>query len=111
MTQTTESKDIATARVPFEHKPPTVFESRGEAFKPYAKEINADVQVFEDPTAAVTTVGSMEEYHGYFLDRFKRLQKFLRQRMDAKDATSIAEALKAPINAKVKVIGMLTERR
>lgn len=111
MTQTTEAKDVGTATLPSEPQPPPIFESRKEAFKPYAKEIDADIQIFEDPTAAVTTVGSMEEYHEYFLDRFKRLQRFLRQRMDAKDATSIAEALKAPMNAKVKVIGMLTERR
>lgn len=86
-------------------------ETGKEAFKPYAKEIDADLKILEDPTSAITTVGSMEEYHEYFLDRFRRLQRCLRQRIDAKDATSITEALKAPLNAKVKVIGMLTERR
>jgi len=86
-------------------------ESKREVFKPNAKEIDPDIKVLDDPTNTVSTIGSIEEYQEYFLDRFRRLQKFLRQRMDAKDATSISEALRAPANAKVKVIGMLTEKR
>ncbi len=91
---------------------PTPFlESKREAFKPYAAEVEADIKVLDDPTNSVSTIGSVEEYHEYFLDRFRRLQKFLRQRIDAKDASSISEALKAPPNSKVKIIGMLTEKR
>jgi len=111
LTQTAESTTAKPELLPSAPPPPLLLESRKEAFKPYAKEIDADIKVLEDPTSAVTTVGSIEEYHEYFLDRFRRLQRCLRQRMDAKDATSIAEALKAPLNAKVKVIGMLSERR
>jgi DNA polymerase II small subunit/DNA polymerase delta subunit B len=76
-----------------------------------AKEIDADIRILEDPTSVATTVGSLEEYHEYFSDRFRRLQRCLRQRIDAKDATSITDALRAPLNARVKIIGMLTERR
>jgi DNA polymerase II small subunit len=86
-------------------------ESRKEAFKPYAKEVDAQIRVLEDPTAEVCTTGSIEEYLEYFQDRFRRLQKFLRQRMDVKDATSISNALDAPTNAKVKVIGMITDKK
>jgi DNA polymerase II small subunit len=86
-------------------------ESKRESFKPYAKEVDSNIKVLEDPTNAVPTSGSVEEYQEYFTDRFRRLQRFLRQRMDARDATSISEALKAPQNSKVKIIGMLTERR
>jgi len=86
-------------------------ESRKEAFRPQAMEIDSDIKILEDPTGNVNTMGSTEEYQEYFLDRFRRLQRFLRQRMDARDATSLSEALKAPLNAKVKVIGMLTEKR
>jgi len=91
--------------------PRPFLESKREHFKPYAKEISSDIKVLDDPTNTMDTVGSIEEYQEYFLDRFRRLQKFLRQRIDAKDATSISEALKAPTNSKVKVIGMLTEKR
>lgn len=86
-------------------------ESKRESFKPYAQEIESDIKVLDDPTTTLSTTGSVEEYQDYFLDRFRRLQKFLRQRMDAKDATSVSEALRAPVNAKVKVIGMVTEKR
>jgi len=86
-------------------------ESRKEAFKPFAKEVDAQIKVLEDPTDEVRTTGSVEEYLEYFQDRFRRLQRFLRQRIDAKDATSISEALNAPKNSKVKIIGMVTDKR
>jgi len=105
--QTTEKQTEITA-APL---PETFLESKRESFKPYTKEIGSDVKVLDDPTNTMCTIGSVEEYREYFLDRFNRLQKFLRQRMDAKDATPISEVLKAPTNSKVKVIGMLTEKR
>jgi len=91
--------------------PEPFLESKRESFQPYAKEIDPEIKVLDDPTNTMCTIGSVEEYRDYFLDRFNRLQKFLRQRMDARDATPISEALKAPTNSKVKVIGMLTEKR
>jgi len=101
-------EQIETTAAP---SPEPFLESKRETFKPYAKEIGSEIKVLEDPTNTMCTIGSIEEYQEYFLDRFRRLQKFLRQRIDAKDATSIWEALKAPANSKVKVIGMLTEKR
>jgi DNA polymerase II small subunit len=101
-------KEVIPAPSPI---PEPFLESKRESFKPHAQEIESDIKVLDDPTSTLSTTGSVEEYQEYFLDRFRRLQKFLRQRMDAKDATSISEALRAPANAKVKVIGMLTEKR
>jgi len=80
-------------------------------FRPYAKDIDANIRVIDDPTDAICTAGSIEEYLEYFQDRFKKIQRFLRQRMDAKDATPISQALRASINSKVKIIGMITEKR
>jgi len=91
--------------------PKPLNEARKEAFKPYAKEVAAQIKVLDDPTGEVCTTGTIEEYLEYFHDRFRRLQRFLRQRMDARDANTIREALKAPINSKVKIIGMITEKR
>jgi DNA polymerase II small subunit len=104
---------------PQEHQPsiPTKpslqmpLESRKEAFKPYAKEVKPQIDVLEDPTAEACSTGSIEEYLEYFQDRFRRLQRFLKQRMDAKDALSIAEAFNTPTSSKVKVIGMITDKR
>jgi DNA polymerase II small subunit len=86
-------------------------ESRKETFKPYAKEVDAQIKVLEDPTSEICTTGSIEEYLEYFQDRFRRLQRFLRQRMDVKDAVSISEALNASTNSKVKIIGMITDKK
>jgi len=97
--------------IPSPTLPHPTLESRKEAFRPYAKEVDAKIKVLDDPTAEVCTTGSIEEYLEYFQDRFRRLQKFLRQRIDARDATTISEALKAPVNSKIKVIGMVTDKR
>jgi DNA polymerase II small subunit len=59
----------------------------------------------------MSATGEVEGYQDYFLDRFRRLERFLRQRMDVKDATSIPNALKAAANSRVKVIGMISEKR
>lgn len=90
--------------------PPHIFEAR-KVFRAYAKDVDTDVKVIDDPTDQICTTGSVEEYLEYFQDRFARIKKILRQRMDAKDATPISEALKASVNSKVKIIGMVTEKR
>jgi len=104
-----ELKPAISAPSPSLPQPP--YEARKEAFKPYAKEVDAQIKVLDDPTGEVCTTGTIEEYLEYFQDRFRRLQKFLRQRIDARDATTIPEALKAPANSKIKVIGMITDKR
>jgi len=97
-----------------EAKPPPpqpIMEGRKAVFHAYAKDVDADVKVVEDPTDKICTTGSIQEYLEYFQDRFKRIERLLRKRVDTKDATTISEALKAPANSKVKIIGMITEKR
>jgi len=89
---------------------PTMIEAK-KTFHAYAKDIDADIKVIDDPTDKICATGAVEEYLEYFRDRFRKLRKILRQRMDAKDALSIIEALKAPVNSKIKIIGMITEKR
>ncbi|MCW4006621.1 MAG: DNA-directed DNA polymerase II small subunit [Candidatus Bathyarchaeota archaeon] len=79
--------------------------------RPYAKDIEAQIKILEDPTTQLTSNGTMEEFLGYFQDRFKRMEKLLRQRMDVKSATPISEALKSQPKTKLKIIGMVTEKR
>jgi DNA polymerase II small subunit len=81
-----------------------------KTFRPYAKEVEDDVKVLLDPTAKVCTTGSLNEYLEYFQDRFERLKKILRKRMDVKNAIPISVALKAPTKSKVNIIGMVTEK-
>jgi DNA polymerase II small subunit len=81
------------------------------AFYPYAKHISSDLKILEDATGKLTSNGTLDEYVAYFQDRFKRIEKLLRQRMDVKSATPIVEALKSQPRTKLKIICMLTERR
>ncbi len=80
-------------------------------FHPYAKDVEADIRVIEDPTGKLSSNGTVEDYIQYFQDRFKRLEHLLRQRIDVKAATPISEAAKAQPKTKLKIIGMITEKR
>jgi DNA polymerase II small subunit len=80
-------------------------------FYPYAKDIKADINILEDSTGKLSSNGTLEEYLEYFQDRFKRIERLLRQRIDVKAATPIIEALKSPAKTKLKIICMITEKR
>jgi len=80
-------------------------------FRPFAEEVESNIKIIDDPAAKLSSSGTIEDYLEYFRDRFKRIEKLLRQRMDVKSAASIIDALKAPANTKLKIIGMIMERR
>jgi DNA polymerase II small subunit len=81
------------------------------SFHPYALGIESGMRVIEDPGSQIETGGSIEDFLGYFQDRFKQLERLLRQRMDVKSAASVIDAVKALPNTRLKLIGMVTERR
>ncbi|MCW3995682.1 MAG: DNA-directed DNA polymerase II small subunit [Candidatus Bathyarchaeota archaeon] len=80
-------------------------------FYPFAKDIPAKITILEDATGKLSSNGTIEEYLTYFQDRFKRIERIFRQRIDVKAATPIIEALKSPPKTKLKIICMLTEKR
>ena len=80
-------------------------------FHPYAKDVEAKINVLEDPTGKLTSNGTIEEYLQYFQDRFKRIEHLLRQRIDVRAATPISEAVKSPAKTKLKIICMIAEKR
>lgn len=80
-------------------------------FYPYSRDITSDLKILEDATGQLTSNGTLDEYMLYFQDRFKRIERLLRQRMDVKAATPITEALKSQPKTKLKIICMLTEKR
>jgi DNA polymerase II small subunit len=80
-------------------------------FYPYAKDVKAEINILEDATGKLSSNGSIEEYLQYFQDRFKRIERLLRQRIDVRAATPILEALKSPAKTKLKIICMITEKR
>ena len=102
-----EAKEVSV----FGQEPQRQFLEGKKLFRPYAKEVEANLSIIEDFGSKLSSSGTMEDYLEYFRDRFKRIEKLLRQRIDVKSATSIIEALKAPPNTKLKVIGMITEKR
>lgn len=80
-------------------------------FHPFAKEVDANIKVVDDPGSRISSSGTFENYLAYFQDRFKQLERLLRQRMDVRSAASVIEAIKAPPNTRLKVIGMVTDKR
>jgi DNA polymerase II small subunit len=86
----------------------TKIESR-KSFRPFAKDVENEVKVLVDPTRKICTTGSINEYLEYFQDRFERLKKILRKRMDVKNSIPISVALKSPTKSKINIIGMVTE--
>lgn len=100
---------------PLEETLPTSPESQitegKKAFHPFAKEIETNINLIEDPSSKLSSSGTIKDYLEYFRDRFKRMEKLLRQRIDVRSAATVLNALKASPNTKLKVIGMITEKR
>lgn len=94
-----------------EESPSTVVEGVARAFRPPAEEIEAEIEVVDDPTDKISSKGNMEDFLKYFRDRFTRIEGILKQRLDVRDAVPISVALEAPLNSKVKTIGIVTEIR
>jgi len=93
------------------HEAPTQYPEASSPYRPYAKDVESQLEVLEDPTGKLSSNGTMDEFLLYFQDRFKRMEKILRQRIDVKSAIPISEALKAQPKSKLKIIGMITEKR
>jgi len=93
-----------------QHEPMQQILEGKRTFRPFAKEVEADISVIDDPGAKLSSSGTIDDYLDYFRDRFRRMEKLLRQRMDARGAVSIIDALKAPHGTGLEVIGMITEK-
>jgi len=78
---------------------------------PFAAEIDSDIRVRRDPWSASMFGGSVEEFSLHFRDRFTKLREILQRRTDTRDAGTIANALTAQTNQKVKLIAMIMEKR
>jgi len=81
------------------------------AFHRYAKEVNSDINIIDDSGAKISSSGTIEDYLDYFTDRFKRLERLLRRRIDVKSATSVSDALRSQMSTRLKTVGMITDKR
>ncbi|MEM2119370.1 MAG: hypothetical protein QW840_04530, partial [Candidatus Bathyarchaeia archaeon] len=107
-------ESIVLPKAPLEETVSTHSQPLTEAkklFKPYAKEVEAKISVIENPGEKNGSNGTLEDYLECFRDRFRRMEKILRQRIDVKSAASTIDALKASPNTNLKIIGMITEKR
>ncbi|MFQ6067925.1 MAG: DNA-directed DNA polymerase II small subunit [Candidatus Bathyarchaeia archaeon] len=105
--ETEETKPV-TALV---REPCIATEKVKRPFFPHAKNIKKDIKILEDPTDKICSSGSVDEYLEYFHDRFKRVRKLLRQRIDSRNAASIKEAFRATSRSRLKIICIVTEKR
>jgi len=106
-----ESKELETLPVLPPREPPTSKGKAGTTFYSHAKDIVKDINVLEDPTDKICSTGSINEYLEYFQDRFRRITRLLRRRMDCRSASTIKEVFRATPNSRVKVFCMVTEKR
>ena len=105
------AREIEVYQEKTEEGPPSVSIETGKGlFQPYAKNVESEVQVLEDPTEEISSMGETNDFLNYFRDRFARIERILRQRLDARDSVSISEALEAPIKKEVKTIGIVTQK-
>jgi len=109
--ETRKESKLELTKEPFQVFTEELLRESKKQFHPYAKEIESDIKIVDDPANRLNTSGTVEDYLEYFRDRFKRIEKLLRQRIDVKSSASIIDALKAPANARLKIIGMITEKR
>lgn len=76
-----------------------------------AKQIAPRLEILKDPSKEIGGGGSIDDFSHYFRDRFHKLTSALHQRYDTRDATTIAAAMAAGQNQKVKFIAMVMEKR
>jgi len=76
-----------------------------------AKRISSEIQVMKDPSKEIGTGGGIEDFSHYFRDRFQKLLRAFRARPEAREATTVGEALRAAQNEEVKCLAMVIEKR
>jgi len=82
-----------------------------KTYRPLAAEYGSRMEVVFDPSKMIGSAGTLDDFHKYFCDRFERMSRILKERLDARDAVTLRRALKTPPNSKVKFIAMVTEKR
>lgn len=83
--------------------------STKRAVTPLAKDIGSELVVFRDTEDFSS--GTIEDFNKHFKDRFVKLSKILHERLDFRDARSIAYALEAKQGEKVKMTAIVIGRR
>ncbi len=102
-----ENVDIALTTENSDHK----ISSIGRPFRAYAKEINSEIDVLDDVPTMYSSPKKINNFLELFKDRFNKIEKILKKRLDVRGAVTINVALKASQKSKVKIIGIVMEKR
>lgn len=89
----------------------TPFKTGIKSFQPYAKDVKSEIKIIADPKAQIDMKGKTDDFLKYFRNRYKRIERILKERADVRDVISISDALKVSINEEVKIIGIVTQKR
>ncbi len=95
----THEKEVATTRVEL------------RSLIPLAKEISSDLEILRDGNERAESSGTISDFNQYFKDRFEKLSRILRERLDFKDAGNITDALETKYGEKVKMIAIVMDKR
>jgi len=80
-------------------------------FKPKAAEFEPRIEVSNDITGRSYTEGGLKDFVNLFKDRYERLSRILRRRVDLHDAVPIGSLRSFGDKTQVKVIGMVSDKR
>jgi DNA polymerase II small subunit len=105
------TQEEATPLTQGQESPETQLTEAKHPFHAFAKEVDATMNLIDDPGSKQSSNGTIEDFLGYFQDRFKRLERLLRQRIDVKSATTVLDAIRAQPNTRLKIICIVTEKR
>ena len=78
---------------------------------PFAKEVESQIEVLDDEKALVRSKATMEDFVRYFRTRFRKIHEILNERLDARGAGTVGQALEASPNKKVRFIAMIMDKR
>jgi len=77
----------------------------------FAEDLNSRLEVVSDPTGRLGTTGAFDDFLHYFRNRFDKMSLLFRQRMDTRNAGTIADALSGGSNGRGRFICMVLDKR
>ena len=77
--------------------------------KPLAREYDGQIQVLDERSPEPS--GDLDGFIDYFRSRFNKMEGILRRRIDTRDSVKIGRALQMPLRSKLKVVGIVTNKR
>src|SRR5689334_8923583 len=77
----------------------------------FAEDLESRLEVVSDATGKLGATGSFDDFLRYFRDRFDKMSVLFRQRMDTRNAGTIADALAVGSNGRGRFICMVLDKR